>query len=495
MKEHKEGVYQNSTELMDLGGKPFYMNDFVDACLYGRLNLFLQGDTGSGKTQLAKDAMDYFGTTLGDGEFAKEFQEKFLDKLDNKSNYALSSVNKFGTDKTMFLLGRNDMDTRELFQRFNLGRLNQKPKYNLEPLVDIENGEINYYYPIFENGNFIQKKLLPEQVKRVREELEKLAVNSDEIRELTSKIDTRLFVVDELPNCVPAVTAQLFNLFDGFIEINGKAYPIGSGYSVGIATGNIGQKFTESSNDIGRALKDRMHVTIDTDYFKPTSWDTFKILSTNTNPRVDFTKNSGGASVEDKILKINNEIISSEVPLEKLVIANYLIHGLDYVNLDGKETTKTKLKDAWPSAITNHGKGSDESLVLPVSPRAAKSILRLSQAFDYIAKEKGLTDEQVKENYFNSMMNAYKFVGAYSGILNDLAVRENYENDKYSALDAIILTTKTQFNENAGSISAGLEMTNGGKKSKKVLDKFSGRWEFMKNFLEKAYEENSGGLN
>jgi len=149
MKEHKEGVYQNSTELMDLGGKPFYMNDFVDACLYGRLNLFLQGDTGSGKTQLAKDAMDYFGTTLGDGEFAKEFQEKFLDKLDNKSNYALSSVNKFGTDKTMFLLGRNDMDTRELFQRFNLGRLNQKPKYNLEPLVDIENGEINYYYPIF----------------------------------------------------------------------------------------------------------------------------------------------------------------------------------------------------------------------------------------------------------------------------------------------------------------------------------------------------------
>ena len=36
-------VYQNSTELMRLAGAPFYMNDFVDACLYGRLNLFLHG--------------------------------------------------------------------------------------------------------------------------------------------------------------------------------------------------------------------------------------------------------------------------------------------------------------------------------------------------------------------------------------------------------------------------------------------------------------------
>ncbi len=407
MKEHK-GVYQNSTELMDLGGKSFYMNDFVDACLYGRLNLFLQGDTGSGKTQLAKDAMDYF------------------------------------PGKSMFILGRNDMDTRELFQQINLEKLRS-------------------------------------------------GVSSEELKELTDKINYKLFVVDELPNSVPAVRAQLFNLFDGFIEINGKTYSIGDGYSVGIATGNIGQKFTESNNDLGRALKDRMHVTIDTDYFKPNSWDTFNILSSNTNPRVDFTKRSEDGSLEKKILDTHNKISSEEVPFEKLVVANYLIHGLDYVNIEGRETTKTKLKDAWPSAITNHGKGSDESLVLPVSPRAAKSILRLSQAFDYIAKDKGLSDKDIQTNYFNSMMNAYKFVGAYSGVLNDLAVRENYGNDKYSSMDAVISATKTQFDENAGNIAAGLEMVKSGKTSKKVLDRFSGRWNFMGNFLERASLENSKG--
>ncbi len=404
MKEHK-GVYQNSTELMNLAGQSFYMNDFVDACLYGRLNLFLQGDTGSGKTQLAKDTMNYF------------------------------------PDKSMFILGRNDMDTRELFQQINLEKLR--------------------------TGN-----------------------SSQELKELTSKIKTNLFVVDELPNCVPVVRAQLFNLFDGFIEINGQTYPIGNGYSVGIATGNLGQKFTESSNDLGRALKDRMHVTIDTDYFKPTAWDTFNILSNNTNPRVDFTQNFENGDLEKKILIAHNEVTSKEIPFEKLLIANYLIHGLDYANIGGKETTKTKLKDAWPNAITNHGQGSDEALVLPVSPRAAKSILRLSQAFDYIAKEKGVSEKEIQSAYLCSMMQAYKFVGAYSGILNDLAVREKYGNDKYSALDAIIATTQTQFQEKEKAIVSGIGMINEGKKYKKVLDQFNGRWGFMKNFFENALEQN-----
>ena len=54
-------VYKNSTEITNLHGMPVYMTDVADACVYGRLNLFLQGDTGSGKTQLAKDVMDYFG--------------------------------------------------------------------------------------------------------------------------------------------------------------------------------------------------------------------------------------------------------------------------------------------------------------------------------------------------------------------------------------------------------------------------------------------------
>jgi len=39
-------VYKNRTELANLNGMPVYMHDMIDAALRGRLNTFLQGDTG-----------------------------------------------------------------------------------------------------------------------------------------------------------------------------------------------------------------------------------------------------------------------------------------------------------------------------------------------------------------------------------------------------------------------------------------------------------------
>lgn len=394
-------IYKNSTPLMELHGTPITMSDMVDACLIGRLNLFLQGDTGTGKTQLAKDAMTYFG------------------------------------DNSLFILGRNDMDTRELFQQLNPD-----------------------FFKALKDGTFSR---------------------GTNPREITDKIDTHLVVVDELPNCVSAVRAQLFNLFDGFIELNGKAYPIGNGYSVGIATGNIGQKFTESSNELGRALRDRMHVTVDTDYFSPQPSDTLEILAGSTNPRVEF-----GFAPQDeahKVIAKHRNLASELVPLEKLIIANYLLHGLDYCTVGNSSASKRKLKEQWPNAVDNHGQGSDEALVLPVSPRAAKSVIRLSQSLDALAREKGgQVDPQT--GLFESMMQAYKFVGAYSGILNEAMVDSDlYKGDRYAALDAVVDATREQFNQKRDYIAAALALAGKGKLDAKIADEFNGRWEFMKDTL------------
>lgn len=396
----KERVYKNSTEIMNLHGQSVYMHDMVEACLRGRLNLFLQGDTGSGKTQLMRDTMAEFG------------------------------------DKGLFILGRNDMDTRELFQQVNLEKL-------------------------------------------------RTGKSSAEIKELTDKVDYHFIGVDELPNCVPAVRAQLFNLFDGFIEINGKAYRIGDGYSVGIATGNLGQKFTESANDLGRALKDRMHVTIDTDYFAPNAGDTLEILAGNRNPRVEFSDGEKDNSRE--VIETHRKLMEKEVSLQKLIISNYLLHGLDYCS----KGSKRRMKESWPTQLENNEQGSDVGLVLPVSPRAAKSIIALSQALDDIAREKGASEEAVSRGYFDSMMQAYKFVAAYSGVLNDSAVEANYAGDKYRALDAVIATTTTQFDQQKGNIMAALAYAQRGKMSDKVNSQFAGRWIFMKDTVDRIIK--SGG--
>jgi len=471
-------LYKNSTQLAQLHGVPIYMNDMVDACLMGRLNLFLQGDTGSGKTQLARDVMSYFGTGLGGQKFARDIQGMYEYSIGNSGNVAIDATKHFPEDKTLFVLGRNDMDTRELFQRFNLHKYGYKPKHDLEPLVNPETGIVEWYYPTFDNGVFIYKKISEDQAKIVKTRLERLVGGTDDIKELTTKINTHLIVVDELPNCVPAVRAQLFNLFDGFIEISGTPYRIGNGYSVGIATGNIGQKFTESSNDLGRALKDRMHVVIDTDYFFPTSGNTLEILAGNTNPRVEFS----GITEDDsaKIIGKSQEIEAAPIPLEKLFIANYLLHGLDHCS----KGSKRKMKEAWPTQLTSHEQGSDVALVLPVSPRAAKSIIRLSQSLDAVAEQKGANKETIEGNYFDSMMQAYKFVSAYSGVLNESMVDATYESDKYKALDAVITTTNQQFQSQSDTICAGLEMVASGKIDARVLNKFTDRWKFMRDTLE-----------
>jgi MoxR-like ATPase len=397
-----EKFYKNSTEIMQLHGIPITLPDVVDACLLGRLNLFLQGDTGTGKTQLAKDAMSYF------------------------------------PEKSLFILGRNDMDTRELFQQVN-------PEF----FQELRKGQIK------EGMSY---------------------------KELTDKINTNLIVVDELPNCVPAVRAQLFNLFDGYVEINGKAYPIGEGYSMGVATGNIGQRFTESSNDLGRALKDRMHVIIDTDYFFPKPSDTLDILAQSTNPRVEFSYTLKPG--ENNIMKRHNELASQDIPLEKLIVANYLLHGLDYCS----KGSKREMGDAWPTQLENHEQGSDVGLVLSVSPRAAKSIVRLSQSFDAIARQKAGEDPEletpnIEDGCLDSMMQAFRLVGAYSGILNDAAVENIYGGNRYKALDAVIATTKTQFDRQGRNIKAGLEMVEDGKWVDKVLNAYTDRWTFMRDTL------------
>lgn len=483
-------VYKNSTEVAQIHGVPIYVEDVVKACLYGRLNLFLQGNTGDGKTQLAKDAMSYFG------------------------------------DRSLFVLGRNDMETRELFQQINLGKLYGKPTHNLEPIVNPATGAVEYFYPQFDEakGLFVPKRLSGTEAETVRKTLDTLAGNTGSIRELTAKINTNLIVVDEMPNCVPAVRAQLFNLFDGFIEINGRAYPIGTGmiayskdgkaarlvhdgtpvseiesmkgegwdvrsdaYSVGIATGNIGQKFTESSNELGRALKDRMHVVIDTDHFYPQSGDTLEILAGDQNPRVAF---SDERKDESSQLRATYKAVSgAEVPLEKLIVANYLLHGLDHCS----KGSKRKMKDKWPNELDNHEQGSDVSLVLPCSTRAAKSVIRLSQALDQIAREKGVDEATIQAGYLDSMMTAYKLVSAYSGVLNEADVDKVHGGNKYAAMDAVVATTKEQFSNQKDAIAAGVSLAGEGRVSEKVMGKFQDRWGFMKGTLEELARQHKEG--
>ena len=99
-------------------------------------------------------------------------------------------------------------------------------------------------------------------------------------------------------------------------------------------------------------------------------------------------------------------------------------------------------------------------------------------------------DEQISKQIKQIMKNNYfyAFNGLLytpSGVLNEAAVRSNYNEDHYAAMDAVIENTRREFESKSEYLSAGIEMLAKGKKSMQLLDNFSGRWSFMKSLLEK----------
>ncbi|MEK6829332.1 MAG: hypothetical protein AABY15_04330, partial [Nanoarchaeota archaeon] len=90
---------------------------------------------------------------------------------------------------------------------------------------------------------------------------------------------------------------------------------------------------------------------------------------------------------------------------------------------------------------------------------------------------------------------AFKFVSAYSGILNEAAVRNDYNENHYSAMDAVIGYTKAEFDRMVPYLLAAKNMVNNKKKSQNLLKEFVGRWTFAKTLFETLSDRESINKN
>ncbi len=388
--------YRNTTEVINVGGVSLTTEDVLKAALISRLNVYLIGETGGGKTQIENDVLALFG------------------------------------NKGFFEQGRNDLEIREMFTRLNLGK--------------IRSGE---------------------------------AKNTEEIKELTAKVNHPVFIVDELTRCIPAVQNQFFNLFDGFITIDGVRYPLGShNYSIGLASGNVGNGRYVGVSETDRALLDRMHLILDLDNFDTQPRDDLEILASKEDPRVSASESDDKT---EKILRLREETSKRKIPLIDYVAALYLRKGLDYLeSVPGN--SKRKVKNAWPQVVQDRSKGSDEALIFPISPRAAISYLTLAKALEAVAESKGAK----VEDHLQVFLDTFTLAGAYSGVLNPMEVNQNHYGNPYIAMQAIAQGIKKEFEDRKDLISASIGMAQDGKLESKILNEFKGRWSFMKALLEET---------
>ncbi|MBD3304432.1 hypothetical protein GF343_04755, partial [Candidatus Woesearchaeota archaeon] len=270
--------YVHTNPVCQVGGQPMYVEDIVKGNIMAKQNAIILGDTGEGKSQIEKDVLAWFG------------------------------------HKGLFLLGRNDMDIREIYR-----------KARFDP-----------------------------QTKQF-------------VTELSEKLGYNITILDEATRCIPMVLNQVFNAMDGYIEIDGDIYKLGDGLSVGLASANLGNGKFLGTSQLDKAFLDRMHFVFDIDNYPRRPRDTLNVLSSTKEPRV---KDAAGEDKVELIKKLHEHWKEQETPLVNYIAVCHLYHGLDW--LEGGYKNSKKMTKTWPNIqFSEHEKGSDAGLIYPISTRSA----------------------------------------------------------------------------------------------------------------------------
>lgn len=377
-------TYCNTEKVLTLGGTELTLWDVVKASLAARLNIGLYGGAGMGKSQLLADVQSLFG---------------------NNASY---------------VLGRNDLDIKSLFREMNFAALKEAR----------------------EKGGIVSQK---------------------DLSQVTAEICRPLVVVEEINRCAEIVQNQLFNIFEGFIELDGKKYSLGGSklnvfhdvdgkkwsqnvrYSVGVWSANFGNGQYTGTVSMDKALKERSHLIIDVDNFSPKPSDLDAILlSSGGEVRLkEQEKPKDRTSLFTEAFEQFKQGAYTPNPQElgkELLMFRYLVFGLDYLPCEAGKNSKRVMKDVWPGKAEEDNIGNDDEkllyrVVYPASVRGAMSIITLARSLREYAQAK---NPKTKVNVVDSVIESFKLVGAYSGMLeNPQRIREQYAGNPYRAASDI----------------------------------------------------------
>jgi len=311
----------------------------------------------------------------------------------------------------------------------------------------------NYYFGGNKNGIWFKARPdteIADVFVRLNKEAARKELNKASIEKLC-------YVVDEINRAPGPVQDQFLGLGDANLETpDGKQIEIGrDGYSILIATANIGNGEFTGTFDMDRALLNRLHITFDLDYYGRNLEDEFEINKEGkANPKVRKAENR---DITEKILKAYEEIGKKvENPgIEAEVVLNYLGLSLNYCKKNGQ---KTKI---WPIACQDcQFAGNICEKIKEATPRTRRAVLKYAAALEYLAELKAKSEgkEIGDVDPYDLVFEAFKIAGAYHGNLNQTILRADYYEENARMMEDVVNELKEEFNKVKPYIEASVEM-------------------------------------
>ncbi len=318
------------------------------------------------------------------------------------------------------------------------------------------------------------------------DKLSRMAGKTDDVLELTEMVKFNLALIDELNRCPPVIQNQFFNITDGYIEFKGRKVYLGnegsSNYFVGIGTGNMGNGEYTGTFSIDNALRDRLHLTLDFDYYYPSAEDTLAVSLLSTDPRVKIAKK---ADLFGKLLEAYKQIkaINPMEYLDAYLAGQFLDHGLDFVDIKGdKPKSKRLLKNIYPDVLVQAGSnaaGSSIGFIRPFTLRGVNKTMSLAIGLAAVACAKSKGDFTLN---YNTVLEAYRLILPYSGALTARLLDLHCSNPSLAA-DNVIGEVRTEMEKGIGTAGFALGKAADGSLTKDDLKGLENNWSFAKSII------------
>lgn len=304
-------------------------------------------------------------------------------------------------------------------------------------------------------------------------------------RELSPEIKAPLTQIDEINRTPPIIQNEFFHMCDGYIEYGGRPITLGEDFHVTIASANVKNERYGGTFEMDDAILDRFFLVINIDHYPPQAKDDLDIISSpwGRNPKLARAR---GEDYTLRIKEIRRElkfIREEKFDLDAYVALLYLKRGLDYCLI---KKSKRLISYAIPSVCKQRNcvrlREEDCGYIRPLSERTVEAVAALAPGLRLMADAKGEKGNGAVT--YKEILEAFRLVAPYAGILDLVWVRNSYFSNPNLALNQVIERIDRKFLEKKEEAKVAVNFALKGKLNEKIKERFTGEWTHLLALLE-----------